>query len=358
MKNRNFLILLIVFFVVGCASPVRRGSDQSNGCQVILGAFDIGSGTTKYKVAEVNTCTKKVVRVLFDKGLAVGYKSDLLRQPERRFSKKVQVEGERAIAALLEEGRPFQPEFIVAVATAAFREARNGAEVAKGIQESTKIPVEVISQEREGELGFWAALSQVNLDPNKIVVWDIGGGSLQLTAFDGGKYIIFKSNLASVSLRDWVIEKLKKQDIQKIKTPNPIGESHLKKIQEKVLLETHKVPEALRSKLSDSTVEVLGVGGVHYYSIGGQLNKLGEKYHSSEIYPILVKGSGLSDQVIGGEYASTQIINLALVKYFMDELKIQKVWPVKANNADGLFVHPKYFIDQKRSAQILKRSSE
>ncbi len=59
--------------------------------------------------------------------------------------------------------------------------ARNGREALAKISQKTKMPLQLITAEQEAVLGFLAATSAVGSNGKNLVVWDIGGGSLQFS---------------------------------------------------------------------------------------------------------------------------------------------------------------------------------
>jgi exopolyphosphatase/guanosine-5'-triphosphate,3'-diphosphate pyrophosphatase len=67
---------------------------------------------------------------------------------------------------------------VIAVATAAVREAENRAEFAQRVREEVGIQVEIIDGKREAEVAFVGAIS--NLPVEHAMLTDIGGGSVQL----------------------------------------------------------------------------------------------------------------------------------------------------------------------------------
>ena len=55
-------------------------------------AFDIGSGTTKMMVAQVDTCLQQVNQIFEEREIAVAYKEDL-DSSQGKFSKEIQDKG-------------------------------------------------------------------------------------------------------------------------------------------------------------------------------------------------------------------------------------------------------------------------
>jgi exopolyphosphatase / guanosine-5'-triphosphate,3'-diphosphate pyrophosphatase len=93
-----------------------------------------------------------------------------------------------AVAAALETLTRFkqlavsrQVEEILAVATSAVREARNGGEFLAAVEERTGIRPRVIAGTEEGRLIHKAAVYGVDASSGTTVVVDIGGGSMEVT---------------------------------------------------------------------------------------------------------------------------------------------------------------------------------
>jgi exopolyphosphatase/guanosine-5'-triphosphate,3'-diphosphate pyrophosphatase len=75
---------------------------------------------------------------------------------------------------------------IAAVATAAVREAENGAEFARRVQEELGIPLRIIDAETEAALSYRSVAHHFPLAGARALIADIGGGSLELIgAVDG-----------------------------------------------------------------------------------------------------------------------------------------------------------------------------
>ena len=82
---------------------------------------------------------------------------------------------------------------IVAAATSAVREAKNGGEFVDRLLEKTGIKVQVVTGEEEGRLIFLAATSSVNTKGKNALVVDIGGGSVELV-LGNKKEILFNKS--------------------------------------------------------------------------------------------------------------------------------------------------------------------
>jgi exopolyphosphatase/guanosine-5'-triphosphate,3'-diphosphate pyrophosphatase len=151
---------------------------------MLCAAIDIGSNTTRVLVAEpIDGQLKKVME----------------QRAYTRISKAVDAAGAIApekteevgelVATQVRLARELGAVEIRAVATAAVREATNGAEVAAAISEVAGVEVEILSGEEEGRLAFIGATKALGHPVDgSIGVVDIGGGSTEVilgTATEG-----------------------------------------------------------------------------------------------------------------------------------------------------------------------------
>jgi exopolyphosphatase/guanosine-5'-triphosphate,3'-diphosphate pyrophosphatase len=143
---------------------------------MLCAAIDIGSNTTRVLVAEpVEGQLKKVMeqRAYTRINRALDERGAIL--PE-----KVEEVAE-VVATQVRLARELGAETIRAVATAALREAANGAEAAKEIGATAGVPVEVVGDEEEGRLSFIGATKTLGHPvEGKIGVVDVGGGSTEV----------------------------------------------------------------------------------------------------------------------------------------------------------------------------------
>src|SRR5215467_7393850 len=82
---------------------------------------------------------------------------------------------------------------IIAAATSAVREARNGADFISAVQRDVGIRVRVISGTEEARLIHQAAAYAIGIGPRPAVVIDIGGGSTEITLGTAGRMQLGRS---------------------------------------------------------------------------------------------------------------------------------------------------------------------
>jgi len=332
MKHVIVILSLLFVFTNAC----------SHDCLQNRAAFDIGSSTTKMVVATVDTCQQNVKQILEEKTIKVGYKEDL-DNSQGIFSVEIQRKGLNALQQLRKIAQKYNPSEYVGIATSAFRKSKNGVVLANKINEKLGIRVLIIPQRTEAILGFLAAYPQTELDKKEILVWDIGGGSMQITtARDDNTFEVYEGKLASVSMKNMIISAIQGKSYKDIKSPNPMGATvAAKAVNLAQYYAAIHVQQAIKEKAKELTV--LGIGGVHYYSARKQCVKEGKTYTILDVEKALANRNKLTDNEIGGKYAATDISNLALVLGFMKELEIEKITTLKANMAHGILIYPKYW---------------
>lgn len=336
---QRFVFLALIFCVVLSYTISQQPSSQQPSEVVRRAVFDIGSGSTKMLVADVNIKTGAIVKVIHEESEQVSYQLDLDKSKDTRFSQDIRNQGLLALSKLKWIAIQKGATQFAGVATSAFRKAGNGQEFAIFITKVLGIYVHVITQQKEAILGYYAAV----LDEEKksdCVVWDIGGGSMQIIALVNNKYEIYQGKVASQTLATYIIEKIQNKDVKLVNSPNPISQKDYQSALEYVKDEALKLSPALTEKFNNPNTKVLGIGGVHYYSVRVQINKDAKNYTLEELTKTLENQLGKTDAQIGGQYASTEVGNLILVKGFMEVLDIKNVKTKKSNIAHGMLFDP------------------
>ena len=308
----------------------------AKNCQEVRMGLDIGSGSTKIMVAKVDFCQNKILEVLENDSRPVSYNEDLEKSKDGNLSSEIIAKGEATLAEMIAKGRKFKPRKSYAVATSVFRKASNGTDVIKGFARKMKMPMEVISQEEEARLGYLSVKSTMPEVENKnIIVWDIGGGSMQMFSLDKNKRPQrYLGDLASVTFKNMVIEVLQEKDPKVVTTPNPIGD---KRDQVVALARSYSklhVPLELKNAMSDHVI--IGVGGVHAHSIRNQIGTKEAFYTLAELEKASKTQVKKSDKDLEGDYRSTDVTNLLLVQGFMEGLGIKEVRVVNASLIQGV----------------------
>lgn len=329
-KSFSSLTFLTLVFAIACSST---SNTTKNACVQRRAAMDMGSGATRLTIADVNVCEHRVLETLFENETPVAYRDTMTNGA---LAPATIEQGRALIKTYSEKIKALKVTKTAAIGTDVFRKATNGAQYLESLKKDFNIEVTVIDQQYEARLGYAAARSLIKTDGKNVVVWDVGGGSTQISAFVNGELKFFFPNLGSVPFKDAIIQKIQKKDPSVQKTPNPISRKQAKMAAELAKKETTETPKWLSQVLSSPEGVVYGIGGLHYYSIRGQVKPTNDHYTLQQVSDTLKTKLNLDDAKIGGKYASTEVSNLIMVKAVMEKLKIKAVYPLKSSLTLGL----------------------
>jgi exopolyphosphatase / guanosine-5'-triphosphate,3'-diphosphate pyrophosphatase len=302
-------------------------------------AFDIGSATMKMKTAKVDKCHKTAIEIIGQKEVKIPFAENT---HHRILSRDIQNKGIEQLQALKKEALTQGTQTFAGVATAAFRQADNTPQFLAEIKDKTGINVKLISQDEEAVLGYQSATANTQ-DPENIIVWDIGGNSMQMIMKGGGRnYRVYRGRMASISFKNQIIEKLHHQAACGQSSPNPIGFQNLTAALEMAMNAAADVPNEIINSIRETKTTIIGIGGVHNQSVRKQVGK-NSTYRREDLENILKNKLDLTDAQIGGYYAETDVSNVILVLGFMKKLDIAEVHLTDVNLTDGILIDPAFW---------------
>ncbi len=164
-----------------------------------LAALDVGSNSIRLLVAEYDPASgiSVIDEVKDQPRLAAGLARTGRLDDEAMARALLTLRRMREVCRRRGVGR------IAAVATAAVREAANGAEFVRRVQEELDIPLRIIDAETEAALSYRSVAHHFRLAGARTLVADIGGGSLELIgAIDGLVELTLSLPLGAVRLTE------------------------------------------------------------------------------------------------------------------------------------------------------------
>lgn len=154
----------------------RRGSEKMTAAGMLCAAIDIGSNTTRVLVAEPEAGQ---LRKVMEQRAYTQIGKDTKRDGSLSEAKLAEVAD--VVATQVRLAEELGAESIRIVATAAIRDAENGAEAAREIERIAGLPVAVLSDHEEGRLAFIGATKGLGHPAEgEIAVVDVGGGSSEV----------------------------------------------------------------------------------------------------------------------------------------------------------------------------------
>lgn len=343
---RNLLSALLLVFLPACGSPPLSKCPKE-----FRAVIDMGSGATKMNMAEVEICAAEpriVAKVDREESRPVPLEASKTKDgeiPDEARAKALGALSElREIAATEAKKRGYKHLHLAVVGTHALRRASNNV-VFVHEMEQRKFAARALSQEEEGRAGRIAALRAPRPENcTSPVVWDVGGGSAQITSEARTENF----NFGSEAFRAEILKfkgRPKGNCAPDPESPNPL----LKRFAEARAKAFTRAPDwTLKNQC------VIGIGGVHNKAVLAAIQKnwrqvgpcscknqpnclpTKDGYSRAELTCLAKEFAAKSDcdPEIAGPYARTAVSNLALVLGFMDKMSIDVVHVRPVNMGD------------------------
>jgi exopolyphosphatase/guanosine-5'-triphosphate,3'-diphosphate pyrophosphatase len=143
-----------------------------------LGVLDVGSNTVHLLVVDAHEGARPLP--------AYSHKAELRLADHIDKGNKLSGEGAKQLRAFVDEALQVAEdkgvEELLSFATSAIREAVNGEEVLAKIRAETNVNIRVLTGEEESRLTFLAGRRWFGWSSGRLLVVDIGGGSLEIAA--------------------------------------------------------------------------------------------------------------------------------------------------------------------------------
>jgi hypothetical protein len=219
-------------------------------------AFDMGGGSIRVLVADVNPKTHQIVNKLFNAKITISFREALKNSDE--LDEKIRKVAQTALSHLRVLASQYHPEAYFGIATEAFRLAKNGKEFVESLDQSCGVPFRLIEQDLEGKLGFLAEVSSSGASEDKTIVIDIGTGSTQITSMREDKtFEVFETKYGRVAMDEMICRNIR--NLTSVPTTiNPVSEEEVEKAVEFVKKELEKMSDDLRKKIGFENVKIIG----------------------------------------------------------------------------------------------------
>jgi len=142
----------------------------------------IDLGTNTFNLLIVETGDDQAYKIIYNNKLPVKLGKSGIDKKEIRPDAITR--GLNAIDRHLQTIREYNSEKTFAFATSAVRSARNGEQFVKMIHQRFNLEVDIINGDREAELIYYGVKQAVQLNNEKILILDIGGGSNEFIIAD------------------------------------------------------------------------------------------------------------------------------------------------------------------------------
>jgi exopolyphosphatase/pppGpp-phosphohydrolase len=228
------------------------------------------------------------------------------------------------------------------------------------VRSETGIDIVVISQEREARIGFLETAARAGVSQDRLVVWDAGGGSMQVSYWDPQTDSVkaYLGSFAHDAMQRFLIVSLQKKVYTTTVSPNPIlspGDHQqlsngLSQAIRKAEMEANaNIPNGLLKRLGSHGTEVIGIGGIPYNC--EFLHRLpGCSFTKDELEEQAHRYGHLTDRELvdaglsaGLAFAPFRVSAAALTVGFMNTFGIQKMRTMKVDMGEGILLNPDFW---------------
>ncbi|WP_420421452.1 Ppx/GppA phosphatase family protein [Simkania sp.] len=166
--------------------------------------IDIGSGGTKYLIADYNRATGDYT-VIKEGKINVPYQRALNASEDHTFGAEIREQGIAAFQEIQDVFYQYGVQQSYAFATEAFRQAGNATDFVAEIANRSGISVHVLEQKDEAAIAFQQAALHLGVPEEQLVVLEIGTGSFQLSIKDETAHM---GDLGSVPFHQRILEEI------------------------------------------------------------------------------------------------------------------------------------------------------
>lgn len=242
------------------------GAAAARGSNVVRRAsFDIGSGMSKMQVSDVDLSAGRVVATLFAEEREVLFAADWKASGERsELSEEIQKRGLEVLGGLRQIAGELGATQMRGVATEVFRKASNGGLYLERVAQQLGIHATVIAQTEEARLGWLTAVAALppGNDASKVVAWDSGGGSFQVSARPGGQEVVcYNGAWGSTVATEALMTRIQGVDYMGGgSSPNPVSADQARRLIEAIRATMEPPPSWLVELLRSDTGRVVAIG--------------------------------------------------------------------------------------------------
>ncbi len=330
-------------------------TNQTDSTSVTRAIFDVGSGSLKVIVADVDPVSQKILHIHHSEEQWVPFKRDLVLSGQPRFSQDVQNKGMQTLADMKARLEKYHPTEWVGVATSASRSAENASEFFENVNRELGIKVTVIPASEEGRLGFLTAAAASGLPKEKIVSIDCGSGSFQLGGEIEGKFEVIEGLFAFITAHEKLLTELRGLSKEALETvvngkkmassSNPVTLEEAKTLIPELQKLLPIVPEGFAKKIKDPESTIVSIGGpitifgYAEYALGKN------RFTKQELWNAIEAHCGKRDEELRGfpDYREA-VLGMILLYSIMDGLGIENLFNAPSRGScEGLAIASSYW---------------
>lgn len=335
LSKKNIIITLAVLFLIAWQFIPKT---------LTRAAVDVGSGSIKVTVAQIEPFSKKIKNILYSEEHSVPFKRDIQVGGGSQFSDNIQRVALDTLARLKQELEVHNVSEWRGVATAASRQATNAQDLYQRIQEQLDIDISIISQHEEGRLGFATASAVSRVVPEQLIAVDSGSGSFQLTTLIDGELEVIEGALGHIPSLEMLME-IRNQKLDLQTPPAPVTLSEAKLLVQKMHEKMPEVPEAFQKKIQHPESAIVGIGNENFIFAMGATGVGRSTFTKEELWNAIEQHAGKPvEEMTHFSHPNTAVLGMVLLYSIMDAMQIEQLTARHANGScEGLLIETNYW---------------
>lgn len=278
----------ILFFCFFCLSEIP--SLQADIAR--RAAVDIGSGTTKLTIADINTNSDQIVHIWYQSIEPIELRRDLAASPDGYLSKNIEKQLISIFKEMKDKTRQFAPQQWFGIGSSVFRTAKNGQQLLNRLKTDEDVTIRLVSHVEEGEIGFNSAVAASKMNPEEVISWDSGTGSFQISTLINGKIEVYGSEFGGVPALEALFAN-RKQPFNQNLSPNPVTMIEASKLVKTIHEKLPVIPQWLKTK---GNKKIVGIGGIRSIFSLAEIAIGQSSYTKDQIWEVISKLCGSTDE--------------------------------------------------------------
>lgn len=311
---------------------------------VTRAAVDVGSGSIKVTVAEVDPEEGKIHEILYSEEHPVPFKRDIQVGGGSVLSEKIQKVAFEKLDELKKELAAHCATEWKGIATAASRQATNAQDLFKKISKDLGIDISIISQNEEGRLGFATAAAVSGIPKENLVAVDSGSGSFQITTLINNKLEVIEGELGYIPSLEMLMA-IRGQKLDLNTPPSPVTLREAELLVENMRQKMPSLPAIFLQKFKNSPQSIVGIGNENFIFAMGATGVGKNTFTKQELWQAIITYAGKPPEALK-QFAKphTAVLGMVLLYAIMDAMNIDQITSHHANGScEGLLIDKQYW---------------
>lgn len=304
-------------------------------------AVDIGSGTTKLTIGDINTDTNQIVNILYQSIEPIELRRDLAANTDGYLSKNIEEQLISTFKEMKAKTRQYTPQQWFGIGSSVFRTAKNGQQLLSRLKTDVDVTIRLVSHVEEGEIGFNSAVAASKMNPEQVISWDSGTGSFQIATLIEGNIEVYGSEFGGVPALEALFVN-RKQPFNQHLSPNPVTLIEASKLVKTIIAKLPAIPQWLKTK---ENKKIVGIGGIRSIFSLAEIAIGKSSYTKDQVWEAISKLCGSTDEQLAQfPEPKDAIVELILLYSVMTHCDIDTLSYFPTNGScEGLLIMPRFW---------------